>query len=104
MWIKLEDCKHGGLYKIHARNFSLGVFDEKQQGFVGIREKFGDEYLFVEYHWDTGAPYGTVKPNEFIKMCSIKNLNTSIKKNKIYHTNKKLFEWLKSYVIVISNS
>lgn len=65
-YIKLENCKHGYLYKINSRNLDYGVFNEKDKGFIGIREKFGQTYLFTEYHWDTGAPYGTVTPIEEI--------------------------------------
>ena len=60
--IPLEQCVHGKLYRISSRNLSLGVFNSKDNGFIGIREKFGNQYLFTEFHWDTGAPYGTVNP------------------------------------------
>ncbi len=60
--IKLKNCKDRFLYKIDSRNLSYGVFNLAANGFIGIREKFGDRYLFTEYHWDTGAPYGTVRP------------------------------------------
>lgn len=62
--IKLKNCFHGWLYRIHSRNLALGVFDKKKGGFIGIREKFGSRYLFMEYHYDTGAPFGTVTPLE----------------------------------------
>ena len=45
--IPMSECKHGWLYKIDSRNLILGVYNETQQGFVGIREKFGNEYLFT---------------------------------------------------------
>ena len=83
-WISLKECKHGGLYEIDARNFSFGVFDENQRGFIGIRLKFRYRFLDTEFHWDTGAPYGTAKPLKFIEMCPIE-LNGE---------NKKLFDWL----------
>jgi hypothetical protein len=43
-----------------------GVFNENTKGFIGIREKFGHEYLSTEYHWDTGSPFGTAKPVELL--------------------------------------
>lgn len=58
--VPLKDCVHGRLYKLHCRNLLYGVFNEKNNGFIGIREKFGSEYLFTEYHHETGAPFGTV--------------------------------------------
>lgn len=66
--IPIEECKHGGLYRISSRNLSLGVFNEAAKGFIGIREKFGDYYLFTEYHWDTGLSFGTVRPEELLEM------------------------------------
>lgn len=62
-YIRLPDCKKGYLYRLHSRNLSYGVYDGNE-GFIGIRLKFHDRYLFTEYHWDQGPPYGTVKPME----------------------------------------
>lgn len=73
-YIALADCRHGWTYEIHSRNLVFGVFDSKAQGFIGIREKFGDLFLFTEFHWDTGAPYGTVKPKKELEECPIKDL------------------------------
>lgn len=67
--IPLSECKHGYLYKIFSRNLRLGVFDSGDNGFIGIREKFGREYLFTEYHWDIGPPFGTVSPKEELEKC-----------------------------------
>lgn len=65
-WIPLENCRNRGVYRIDSRNLTIGVFDEIHQSFIGIREKFGSRYLFAEYHWDTGAPFGTVRPQEML--------------------------------------
>lgn len=62
--ISAEKCEHRRLYKINSRNLSYGVYDAKKRGFIGIRTKFSDRYLFMEYHWDNGPPFGTVKPLE----------------------------------------
>ena len=77
-YISLEDCKHGYTYKISSRNLSIGVFNENDNGFIGIREKFGSEYLFTEYHWDTGAPFGTVNPKEEIEKCPCQEIKESL--------------------------
>jgi len=63
-FIALEACKDRFLYRLNSRNLGLGVFNKKTSGFVGIREKFGARYLATEYHYDTGAPYGTARPLE----------------------------------------
>ena len=62
-YIPLDKCIYRHLYRIHSRNLKVGVFDGKT-GFIGIRLKFGFKYLFTEYHWDQGPPYGTVQPQE----------------------------------------
>lgn len=67
--IPLKECKHGYLYLIDCRNLELGVFNKEDNGFIGIRTKFGSRYLFTEYHWDTGAPFGTTNPLEEIEEC-----------------------------------
>ena len=65
-YLPIEQCEHRGIYRIDSRNLSIGVFDAKKNGFIGIREKWGERYLFTEWHWDTGEPFGTVKPQEKI--------------------------------------
>lgn len=62
--IPVEKCKSRRLYKIHSRNLSYGVYDAERRGFIGIRTKFSDRYLFTEYHYDNGPPFGTVMPQE----------------------------------------
>jgi hypothetical protein len=61
-YFKLDQCVTGHLYRIFSRNLRLGIFDG-QGGFIGIRTKFGERYLFTEYHWDAPA-FPTVKPLE----------------------------------------
>lgn len=60
--IPLAQCKDRTLYRLEARNLLYGVFNAKAKIFIGIREKFGDEYLDAEDHHETGAPFGTAKP------------------------------------------
>ena len=55
----ISECVKGRLYKIRARNFRLGVYDGNE-GFIGLREKFGSVFLDTEYHYDQGPPHGTV--------------------------------------------
>ena len=95
-YIPLSDCKHGWLYKIRSRNLILGVLREDRKGFVGIRENFDQMFLFVEYHWDTGPPFGTVKPLECLEPCPIQKLEEHIEtEGKKLERNEVLFEWLK---------
>lgn len=60
----MSECKDGFLYRIKARNAGFGIYSEEEKGFIISRIKFTSNFLFTEYHWDTGAPYGTVKPLE----------------------------------------
>jgi hypothetical protein len=60
--IPIDDCKDGWLYIIRARNSYLGVYKKDEEGFTIRRVKFTSVFLFIEYHWDTGEPYGTAKP------------------------------------------
>jgi len=64
-YISLKDCVPRWIYKLDSRNLAIGVYDG-DNGFIGIRTKFGDRYLFIEYHWDYGGDYATVKPLEKI--------------------------------------
>lgn len=61
-YLKMPDLVERALYRLDCRNLSVGVWDAKSRGFIGIRTKFGSRFLFIEYHWDTGEPYGTVCP------------------------------------------
>lgn len=56
--IPMRDCIKGRVYKLLCRNLSFGMYDG-DGGFRGIRSKFGELYLFTEYHYDNG--YGTVR-------------------------------------------
>lgn len=62
--IPKSDCLDRVFYRIHSRNLTLGVYRAETGGFLGLREKFGSIYVFEEYHWDNGPPYGTVHPIE----------------------------------------
>jgi len=86
-YIPMKECEHGYLYRIASRNLSFGVYDESVQGFIGIRYKFGDRYLFTEYHWDTGEPFGTVCPINKIEPCP----------HELDENSKELFEYLDKF-------
>ena len=73
--IPINDCQHGHLYRIYSRNLNLGVFRADDNGFVGTRLKFDRRYLFTEFHWDTGPPFGTANPLELIVKCPIEDLS-----------------------------
>lgn len=82
-YIPKDECQRGWLYDIRSRNLALGVYDGKG-GFVGIREKFGSEYLFTEYHWDNPS-FATVRPIKALEKCPVGNLAESFILSKKYH-------------------
>lgn len=65
VFIPLDNLRHRAIYKIRSRNLLVGVWDESSKGFIGIREKMGDVYLFAEYHYDLG---GTAHATEEITL------------------------------------
>lgn len=56
---ELEDRR---VYEIRSRNLTHGVWVAEKHGFIGIRQKFNDLYLFMEYHYDHDPYVGTVRP------------------------------------------
>lgn len=60
--IKINEMLPYYLYRIRCRNMRYGIWLPAQQGCMGIREKFGDRFLFTEFHYDTGPPFGTLDP------------------------------------------
>lgn len=62
--IPLENMEQGRLYRVNARNGSLGVWNAKANGIILIREKFGREYLDTELHYDFDTNHGTAIPLE----------------------------------------
>ena len=65
--LKIIAMKDGYLYKLDARNGSVGIWRADEESFIISRHKFGDNFLDEEYHWDLGAPYGTAKPLQVLE-------------------------------------
>lgn len=63
-YLTIEECEDGMTYKIDGRNFDYGVYTIKTKSFLGIRHKFGNQFIDSEEHYDCGAPHGTVFPFE----------------------------------------
>lgn len=42
-----DELVRGAIYRIRSRNLGFGVWNG--EGFIGIREKFGTEFLDIEY-------------------------------------------------------
>lgn len=72
--IPMTDCLDRHLYLIEARNAQIGVYAAEKKAFILARLKFGEVYLDVEYHWDTGAPHGTAVPKRDLGPVAVENL------------------------------
>lgn len=83
--IPMSECEHGFIYRIDARNFRFGAYRATDKSFIGLREKFDDLYLFGEFHWDVGSPFGTVKALEKLQFY----------KNEVSEDDDELFKLLK---------
>ncbi|MBA3679110.1 hypothetical protein H0W80_02880 [Candidatus Saccharibacteria bacterium] len=73
-YIPVSVCQHGYLYRIIAHNFQFGVYIALEEGFVGVREKFGNTDLQIEYHYESGAPFGTALPFSRLERCPVYDL------------------------------
>lgn len=93
-YIPASICQYGYLYQIFARNFQLGVYIVSEEGFVGIREKFGNTDLQVEYHYESGAPFGTALPYSKLERCPIHDLRTGFVWQKSFLVNTELQNYL----------
>lgn len=86
--IPANQCKIGYLYKISSRNLRYGIFTGGDWGgFIGIRTKFGYQYLFTEYHYDLGGRCGTVFPK--IEICQ-----SPFTEEQLYEEIPEVFWWL----------
>ena len=85
-----ENCLNKGyLYYINARNAHLGLWIPESRGFVISRFKFEKNYLFMEYHYDTGEPYGTVKPYFEIEQSPFdENILTKLNRENLYQNSE----------------
>lgn len=90
-YIKIDDLKNNYSYKIIGRNAYVGIWVENEKSFMISRYTGLKPYLFHEYHWDIGTPFGTVKPIELIELCPF-SVKGKMGYNKI--EEKKLLEYL----------
>ena len=94
-YLGMDELEDQYSYKIYARNAYAGVWLKGKNGFLISRYKIGPRpYLFIEYHWDTGEPLGTVKPLGLIEKCpfEIKENYNDIEKQKMLGYLDKLEE------------
>lgn len=57
--IPLDQLEDGRVYKVTSRNLVVGAWRARTRSFIGLREKFDNRFLFEEFHYDNGPPFGT---------------------------------------------
>jgi hypothetical protein len=70
-YLPMHELVDTATYIIHARNAKVGIWIYKEGGFLIRRQKFGDIFLFVEYHWDMPT-FPTARPIQLIEMSPFK--------------------------------
>jgi hypothetical protein len=97
-YIPIVQCRDSYLYFIIARNSNLGIYNEKDKSFTISRFKFKLNYLFEEDHWDTGEPFGTVKPlKEICEVARFKNDEDKLKYLNNKANEKEIIDLIKQY-------
>jgi len=93
IYIPAEHCKDGYVYRMRARNGRIGIFKKHKEPdamgsctnvFTLSRFKGKNNYLFDEYHFDNGPPFGTVMPFN----CLFKAPNFESERETIDYLNK----------------
>ena len=100
IYIPMNKCKDGHLYIIKARNADIGVYVADKKGFRISRFKFKDNFIYMEDHWDTGEPFGTVKP--LMKLHYIGNMPDEKLLPRLNSEMKQLFRKIKKLKGVIT--
>jgi len=87
---------HRGLYRIYSRNLTLAIYDETNNSFTGIREKFGHHYLDTEtHHNQPGTKLGSAHPKAYIQQLPDNIPHTeTINNNGRITQNQALYNWL----------
>lgn len=97
-YIKIPDLKNLGLYEIQARNGAYGIWIAKEKGFFLSRIKFGDNFMFMEYHWDCPA-WATAKPIRFIEQAPFEEADFDYVE-KVRGWGDKYHDWRKHHEVI----
>jgi len=81
------------VYRIRSRNLVVGAWRAESRGFIGIREKFGHLYLFEEFHYETGAPYGTAHAVEDLDVDVPPEIPMVENLDSLCHAHDRRVEW-----------
>ena len=67
-YLRLGELEEGCLYCLEARGSSAGIWVSEQRGFELARTELWKDSIEVEFHYDTGPPFGTAKPYQVIEV------------------------------------
>lgn len=95
-YISMNHLKKDFLYRIHARNARHGIWIPDLEGFLISRFKFGDNYLFVEHHWDCEA-FATAKPLKEIEKSPFR-ISEWLKSVRYYNVNRRAYRAVLKYL------
>lgn len=89
----ISDMDERGLYKLKSRNLHVGIWTG--EGFVGIREKFGERFLFMEFY----GKWGTVMSMEPLNIFLPPEIELAewFLIDGTYTINKPLFDFLEEH-------
>lgn len=65
-FIPLQELLPHRIYRLQSRNLVVGVWKPEADGFLGVRQKFNERYLFLEYHYDLSETHGTAQALELL--------------------------------------
>lgn len=97
-YIKIPELQNLGLYEIDARNGKYGIWIAKHEGFFLSRHKFGNNFMFMEHHWDCPA-WATAKPIKFIEQSPFEESDFEYVE-KTNARNEKYHDWRKHHEVV----
>lgn len=97
-FIPIERCVDRHVYELRGRNLERGVFDAERKCFVGIRQKFDQVFLDVEYYPEAGNIRGIARPVAEIGMIQDGvSLEPGHSSDGFYHENAELLAALREF-------
>ena len=91
--VPVDELKDNYLYWVSARNLKLAVYRKSTKGYLGIREKFSNRFIFEEYDWDLADDFKTCTPLEEICECPV-DIDLVLDSYLPSEEREKLFVWL----------
>jgi len=114
-----KDLKEGYIYRVRTRSMGMAAV-WTGVSFLGVREKFGAIFLFEEFCYEDGPPFGTVTCHEEIRKCEaplrvddkwnkalikiIEDVHDSLKSRDYVRTQNMLYRWTEDAIGYVMDS